>query len=110
MATAPEYLTNADRIANRAEMTTLLTEATLRFTKADLLAACEAKGVPAGPINDLAEVFDDPQVAHRGMRAELDGVPTVRSPMRFSGSDAVLHRPAPKLDEHGNEIKAELKR
>jgi crotonobetainyl-CoA:carnitine CoA-transferase CaiB-like acyl-CoA transferase len=43
MATAPEYLTNADRIANRDEMTRLLTEATLRRSKADLLAACEAK-------------------------------------------------------------------
>jgi crotonobetainyl-CoA:carnitine CoA-transferase CaiB-like acyl-CoA transferase len=68
MATAPEYLTNADRIANRDEMTRLLTEATLRRSKAELLAACEANGVPAGPINDLAEVFADPQVMARGMR------------------------------------------
>jgi crotonobetainyl-CoA:carnitine CoA-transferase CaiB-like acyl-CoA transferase len=68
MATAPEYLTNADRIANRDEMTRLLTEATLRRSKAELLAACEANGVPAGPINDLAEVFADPQVIARGMR------------------------------------------
>jgi crotonobetainyl-CoA:carnitine CoA-transferase CaiB-like acyl-CoA transferase len=43
MATAPEYLTNADRIANRDEMTRLLTEATLQRSKAELLAACEAK-------------------------------------------------------------------
>jgi crotonobetainyl-CoA:carnitine CoA-transferase CaiB-like acyl-CoA transferase len=110
MAQAPAFRTNAMRIENRDEMTRLLTEATRRFTKADLLAACEAQGVPAGPINDLAEVFDDPQVAHRGMRAELGGVPTVRTPMRFSGSDVVLHRPAPKLDEHGDEIRAELDR
>ena len=110
MAEAPEFLTNADRIANRAEMTRRLTEATLRRSKADLLAACEAQGVPAGPINDLAEVFDDPQVAHRGMRAELDGIPTVRTPFRFSASDPALHRPSPMLDEHGDEIRAALKR
>ena len=62
LATAPEYLTNADRIANRAALTAALTAATTRWTKADLLAACEAEGVPAGPINDMAEVFADPQV------------------------------------------------
>ena len=109
MADAPDYLTNADRIANRDEMTRLLTEATLRFTKADLLAACEAQGVPAGPINDLGEVFDDEQIKARGLQLELDGVPSVRPPFRFSDADVALHRPSPKLDEHGAEIRAELK-
>jgi crotonobetainyl-CoA:carnitine CoA-transferase CaiB-like acyl-CoA transferase len=99
MATAPEYLTNADRIANRDEMTRLLTEATLRRSKAELLAACEAQGVPAGPINDLAEVFADPQVIARGMRREADGVPGVRPPFRFSDAEVAPHRPAPKLGE-----------
>jgi crotonobetainyl-CoA:carnitine CoA-transferase CaiB-like acyl-CoA transferase len=99
MATAPDYLTNADRIANREEMTRLLTEATLRRSKAELLAACEANGVPAGPINDLAEVFDDPQVVARGMRREADGVPGVRPPFRFSAAEVAPHRPAPKLGE-----------
>jgi crotonobetainyl-CoA:carnitine CoA-transferase CaiB-like acyl-CoA transferase len=97
MATAPEYLTNADRIANRDEMTRLLTEATLRRSKAELLAACEAQGVPAGPINDLAEVFADPQVIARGMRREADGIPGVRPPFRFSDAEVAPHRPAPKL-------------
>ena len=99
MATAPEYLTNADRIANRDEMTRLLTEATLQRSKAELLAACEANGVPAGPINDLAEVFADPQVVARGMRREADGVPGVRPPFRFSDAEVAPHRPAPKLGE-----------
>jgi crotonobetainyl-CoA:carnitine CoA-transferase CaiB-like acyl-CoA transferase len=99
MAEDPDYLTNADRIAHRNEMTRRLTEATLRRSKADLLAACEAEGVPAGPINDLAEVFDDPQVAMRGTRIELDGVPGVRPPFRFSAADVALDRPAPKLGE-----------
>jgi crotonobetainyl-CoA:carnitine CoA-transferase CaiB-like acyl-CoA transferase len=99
MATAPEYLTNADRIANRDEMTRLLTEATLQRSKAELLAACEAQGVPAGPINDLAEVFADPQVIARGMRREADGVPGVRPPIRFSDAEVAPHRPAPKLGE-----------
>ena len=104
-----EFRTNADRIAHRDRLTRRLTEATLRFSKADLLAACEAHGVPAGPINDLGEVFDDPQVTHRGLRAELDGVPTVRPPFRYSGAPVPLERPSPKLDEHGPEIRKRLK-
>ena len=100
MATAPEFLTNADRIAHREDMTRRLTEATTRFTKADLLAACEAEGVPAGPINDLAEVFADPQVIARGLRLDFDGVPGVRSPFTFSDAELALDRPAPKLGEH----------
>jgi crotonobetainyl-CoA:carnitine CoA-transferase CaiB-like acyl-CoA transferase len=99
MATDPAYATNADRIANRAEMTRRLTEATRAVTKADLLAACEAEGVPAGPINDLAEVFADPQVVARGMQISPDGVPGVRSPMTFSGADLALSRTAPKLGQ-----------
>jgi len=99
MASAPEYLTNADRIGNREEMTRLLTEATLRWSKADLLAACEAEGVPAGPINDLSEVFADPQIKARGMQIELDGVPGVRAPYRFSDAEVAMDRPAPKLGE-----------
>ena len=104
-----EFLTNADRIANRNDLARQLTEATTRFSKAELLAACEAQGVPAGPINDIDEVFADPQVVHRGMRAEVDGVPTVRPPFRFSGAEMALSRPSPKLDEHGDEVRASLK-
>lgn len=104
MATAPEFATNADRIANRAEMTRRITEATCRWSKADLLAACEAQGVPAGPINDLAEVFDDPQIVARGMQIAPGGIPGVRSPFRFSGAELALDRPAPKLGEHQAEV------
>ncbi|MDH3264458.1 MAG: CoA transferase [Paracoccaceae bacterium] len=103
MAEAPDFATNALRIANRAELTQRLTGATKRWPKAELLAACEAEGVPAGPINDLAEVFADPQVVHRGMRLDLDGIPTVRSPFVFSGAELTLDRPSPKLGEHQGE-------
>ena len=101
MATAPHFASNADRIANRVELTRRITEATKTWAKDDLLAACEDAGVPAGPINDLAEVFADPQVIARGMQIAPDGVPGVRSPMTFSGADLVLGRTAPKLGEHG---------
>jgi crotonobetainyl-CoA:carnitine CoA-transferase CaiB-like acyl-CoA transferase len=110
MAHDPDYLTNSVRLANRVKMTERLDAATLRFTKADLLAACEAQGVPAGPVNDLEEVFDDPQVVARGMQIELDGVPSVRSPIVFSDAELAHHRPSPKLGEHNDEILAGLKR
>jgi len=100
LAEAPEYLTNADRIANRAALTATITERTRTFSKADLLAACEAEGVPAGPINDMGEVFADPQIVARGMRIQPGGVPGVRSPFTFSGAELALDRPSPKLGEH----------
>ena len=95
MAEAPAYLTNADRIANRVALTARITEATKRWSKADLLAACEAEGVPAGPINSLDEVFADPQVIARQLQIAPDGLPGVRSPMTFSGAELSLDRPAP---------------
>ncbi len=104
LATAPDYRTNADRIANRAALTTALTAATMQWTKADLLAACEAEGVPAGPINDMAEVFADPQIVHRAMQIAPGGVPGVRSPFVFSGADLDLARPSPRLGEHQDDV------
>ena len=97
MAEAPEFLKNADRVANRDAMIARLMERTRQRTKADLLAACEAEGVPAGPINDMAEVFADPQVQARGMRIDPEGVPGVRSPFRFSDAGLSLDRASPKL-------------
>jgi crotonobetainyl-CoA:carnitine CoA-transferase CaiB-like acyl-CoA transferase len=104
MATAPEFLTNADRVTNRAALTLRLTEATKRWTRADLLAACEAAGVPAGPINDMADVFADPQVVARGLQIAPEGRAGVRSPMRFSGAELALDRPAPRLGQHQDEV------
>jgi crotonobetainyl-CoA:carnitine CoA-transferase CaiB-like acyl-CoA transferase len=52
--------------------------------------------VPAGPINDLAEVFADPQVIARGMRTEADGVPGVRPPFRFSDAEVAPHIVRPR--------------
>lgn len=99
MAEAPEFLKNADRIANRDRMIDLLMAETRKRSKADLLSGCEDRGIPAGPINDLAEVFDDPQIAARGMQVELDGVPGVRAPFTFSDAELKLDRPSPKLGQ-----------
>ncbi len=93
----PAFVTNADRVANRDRLTGIITGVTRMRTRADLLAACEARGVPAGPINDMADVFADPQIQARGMRIDPGGVPGVRSPFVFSDADLSLDKPAPKL-------------
>ncbi|WP_170529697.1 CaiB/BaiF CoA transferase family protein [Ruegeria arenilitoris] len=99
MVEAPEYLHNKDRLANRRTLIARLNGATATWAKADLLAACEAQGIPAGPINTLDEVMADPQVIARGMQIDLDGVPGIRAPFVFSDADLNLSRPAPKLGE-----------
>ena len=100
MAQDPHFLTNADRIANREKMVSALSEQTKTMTKEQLLKACEDKGVPAGPINTMDEVFADPQVIHRQMQVELDGIPSVRSPFTFSDAELSLQKPSPKLGEN----------
>ena len=99
MATSPDYARNANRVANRPEMIRRLNGATSQRTRDDLLLACEANNVPAGPINNLSDVMADPQVVARGMQIELDGIPGLRSPFNFSDAELALHRPAPKLGE-----------
>ena len=97
LADAPDYLTNADRVANRDRLTETLTAVTRGWSRDDLLAALERAGVPAGPINDMADVFADPQVIARGMRIDPEGIPGVRTPIRFSDADLSLDRASPKL-------------
>jgi crotonobetainyl-CoA:carnitine CoA-transferase CaiB-like acyl-CoA transferase len=101
MAEHPDYLTNADRVRNREAMIARLMAETRQRTTTDLLAGCEARGIPAGPINDMAAVFADPQVVARGLRIAPEGIPGVRAPFKFSDADLVLDRPAPKLGEAG---------
>ncbi len=110
MAADPAFASNADRLANRAELTRRVTAATLDWLKADLLAACEAANVPADLINDLAATFADPQVIHRAMQIAPEGVPGVRSPFTFSGASLALDRAAPRLGQHREAIQADLKR
>ena len=97
LATDPDFASNGDRIAHRDRLVALLTERTRRHSRDDLLALCEMHGIPAGPINDLAQVFADPQIVHRGMQVDLDGVPGMRTPIRFSDGDTSPRGPAPKL-------------
>jgi len=85
----------------------------MKWTKADLLAACGDNAVPVGRINSIGEMFEDPQVKARGLRIDLEAadgtiIPGVRSPIVLSETPLAYHRPSPKIGEHTDEILAEL--
>ena len=115
LAQEPAYKSNADRLGNRGELIGKLSALTKRMARDDLLAKLEAVGVPAGPINNLEQVFADPQVVHRGMRIEppsaaaKDGkIPGVRTPVMIDGVPMAAERPSPRLGEHTEEILREI--
>ena len=93
------YATNENRVTHRAEVDGLIAEATAKWVRQDLLAACAKAGIPAGPINAIDEVFGDPQIVARGMRLDIDGMPTVRSPFVFSDAELALERASPTLGQ-----------
>jgi len=104
MARDPRFADNAGRIEHRRPLEAAIEERTRKLTRADLLEACRLNGVPAGPINTLNDVFADPQIIARKMRIELDGVPGIRTPFKFSDAELALDRPSPKLGEHQDKL------
>ena len=97
LADDPRYATNADRLSHRDELVAQIEAQTVLRTRSDILALCEENGIPAGPINEMADVFADPQVQHREMVVELEGIPSIRSPFTFSDAELSLERASPKL-------------
>jgi crotonobetainyl-CoA:carnitine CoA-transferase CaiB-like acyl-CoA transferase len=112
LATDERFTTVAARARNRDVLLPRLTEAMLARTMKDWIARMEAANVPCGPINTMAQVFEDPQVKHRQMLQMLPhaaGVdaPTIASPIRFSRT-AITHRQsAPQLGQHTDEVLGE---
>ncbi len=115
LAQNPDYKDNAGRLTHRSELAAKLSALTARMTRDDLLAKLEAQGVPAGPINNLQQVFADPQVIARGMKIELPSaaakggkIPGVRTPINLDGWPAASDRASPQLGEHTAEILREI--
>jgi len=115
LAKDPAYLTNSDRVQNRDKLIAHLFTLTQRFKRDDLIAQLEAVQVPAGPINTLDDVFNDPQVKYRGMRldvpcaaAESGSLPGLRTPISIDGARMASGRPSPRLGEHSAEILQEI--
>jgi crotonobetainyl-CoA:carnitine CoA-transferase CaiB-like acyl-CoA transferase len=115
LAEEPAYKDNRGRLAARNELVGKLSALTQTFQSTDLLAKLEAAGIPAGPINTLAQVFADPHVVARGMQlnlpsAEAKGgtIPGVRTPIMIDEQPMASPRPAPRLGEHTQEILREI--
>ena len=106
--TDPRFALNRGRVALRAELVAALAPEIARRPRDGVLAAMAAAGVPAGPINTVAEAFADPQARHRGLAQSIGGSTAPRAPLRFSDADLALDRPPPRLDEHGAQIRAAL--
>jgi crotonobetainyl-CoA:carnitine CoA-transferase CaiB-like acyl-CoA transferase len=108
LATDARFATNPARVTHRDDLTCALEEATMRWTRDDLLAGLERSGVPAGPINTVADVFAEPQFRHRDMAIEAEGIPGIRTPITLSNADLHLAHPSPRLGEHGDAIRRRL--
>ncbi|OGA71756.1 MAG: CoA-transferase [Betaproteobacteria bacterium RIFCSPLOWO2_12_FULL_65_14] len=109
LAEDARFATNGKRVENRAELTRLLAEVFRQRSTREWVALLDGAGVPNGPINDIAQVFEEPQVKARGVRIELEHaagakLPLVASPMRFSDTPLEYRLAPPLLGEHTEEV------
>lgn len=105
LADDARFATNKARVAHRAELIPLLRQATVFKTTAQWIEQLEMAGVPCGPINDLQQVFADPQVRARGLRLDLpnalgSSTPQVASPLRLSATPVAYCSAPPLLGQH----------
>jgi len=112
-ATDPRFVSNGQRVANRAQLIPLIRQATVFKTTQQWVAELEVAGVPCGPINDLSQVFADPQVLARGLALHMEHplagtVPMVASPLRLSASPVEYRHAPPLLGEHTQEVLEQL--
>lgn len=109
----PRFTTNQARVRNR-EIVIETLAAIIKAKSSDFwLQQLEIKGVPCGPINDIAQVFDNPQIKHRKMLGELTHpingkVPTVANPINFSRTPIVYNQAPPNLGEHTENVLTEV--
>ena len=115
LADDPRFATNAQRVRNRVALYEILSRMTRRKTCQDWLQGLAERGVPAGPVNDLQQVFEDPQVQARGMQvsvpypgAENGKVEMIANPIRFSETPVDYRRPPPRAGQHSDEVLTEL--
>ncbi len=112
-ASDERFATNAQRVRNIVELSALLRAEFAQRSREELIAALDAAGVPCGPINSVAEVFEEPQVRERQMLRQVPhpagvDVPLVASPMRFDGESLPIRSAPPLLGEHSQSILEEM--
>jgi crotonobetainyl-CoA:carnitine CoA-transferase CaiB-like acyl-CoA transferase len=109
LAQEPRFKTMSQRITHRGELIPLITEVMRTRTKHEWIEALEAANVPCGPINNMREVFEDPQVQHRKLRVDIPhslggAAPVVASPLRLSETPVEYRLAPPTLGQHNDEI------
>lgn len=97
--------TNADRVANRSDLIPAIAARTATFKRDDLLARLEVAGIPAGPINTIADALADPQALARGMVQTASGISHLASPIRMSDSQVGTDTGPADLDQDGERIR-----
>jgi len=112
-ASDARFATNADRIANRIALIALMREITVTRGTAEWIALFERVGVPCGPINTIADVFEDPQVKARGTQIRMahpvaGEIPLVASPLRLSQTPVQYRRAPPTLGQDTREVLGDL--
>ena len=113
LALDARFATNPLRVQHRAVLVPLLEQMVQRRSRNDWIASLEAVGVPCGPINDIADVFANPQVIARALAVDVPHpsagkVTLVRSPMRLSVTPASTGVPPPLLGQHTDEVLREV--
>ncbi|KAA0695212.1 CoA transferase [Halopseudomonas laoshanensis] len=103
------FASNAARVAHRVELIPLIRQVTVFRTTAQWIADLEQAGVPCGPINNLEQVFADPQVQARGLKIRMEHplsgeLELVANPIRLSRTPVSYRLPPPMLDQHGSEV------
>ena len=101
LASDQRFATNPARVVNRDSLLPLLGEAISRRGRVEFSEALKSAGIPAGPINDVEAVFADPQVIHRGLKLDLDGIPGLASPIVIDGKRQAAEGASPKLGDSG---------
>ena len=109
LAQEARFKTMSQRIIHRGELIPLIAEVMRTRTKREWIEALEAANVPCGPINNMKEVFEDPQVRHRELRVDmphpLGGTASVvRSPLRLSETPVEYRLAPPMLGQHNDEV------
>lgn len=102
----PRFATVSDRIENRDHVLEVLAEIFLTEPVDSWVGKLEGADVPCSPVNSMKEVFDNPQVLHRGLRrrTDVDGLDLLSNPIRFSGSPLSTYRVPPRLGEHTDTV------
>ena len=109
LAADTRFRSNSDRVRHRDLLVPQVAAIMLQKSSADWLVALNAEGIPCGPINDIEQVFADPQVQHRGLQLELDHpaagkVASVANPIRMSLTPVQYDRAPPLLGQHTGEV------